>query len=221
MIFQNQKSNSIFLLLIFLSCFYSINSGSLWLDEILTVKIYSQPNLSEMFNLLFDASGSEIQMPGWMIFMWGWSRIFGISEYALRSANFIFIICLIFYFYRVLSSGLFDKKELTSLRIAFMLSIINPFILYNMNEARVNIPMYSFSFITILNLLLYLKTKNNKYFRASLVFFFIGYFFNMLFAFLIFPIITYLLLKRKTFQIIKNNIYRITIFIKSLIPLSV
>ena len=43
----------------------------------------------------------------------------------------------------------------------------------------------------------------------------------MSFTYLIFHIITHLLLKRNTFQIIKHNIYSISIFITSLLPLSV
>ena len=79
MIFQDKKYNSILLLIFFLVCFISVNSESLWLDEILTLQIYYPQKLSEMLNMLIEVKGSEVQMPGWMIFMWSWRRIVGVS----------------------------------------------------------------------------------------------------------------------------------------------
>ena len=178
----------IFLFLAIL-CFISVDSWSLWVDEAITAEMYSVKSFTDLLNQFQTRIGSEVQMPGWIVFMWGWCKVFGNGEYALRSSNFVFIGLLLLYVYRLIWAKNISIKEASILKIVLFLSICNPFILYNMNEARCNIPIFVFSFIAILSLWYFLKTGNKKDWYVCLTSFIIGYTFNMLVGFLLFSLL--------------------------------
>ena len=125
------------LLLIILSiiCFISVTSWSLWVDEAITAEMYSVDGFSELISQFQTRLGSEVQMPGWIVFMWGWCKLFGNSEYALRASNWLFIGLFLLYGYRLIAYGKITIKERIIIQIILCISICNPFILYNMNEA--------------------------------------------------------------------------------------
>lgn len=188
-----KKQIDITIILLFLVlaiiCVISINSWSLWLDEAITAEMYSVEHFSDLIIQFETRLGSEVQMPGWITFMWGWCKLFGNSEYALRSSNLLFIGLFLLYGYRLVSDNRITIKERTVLKIVLCLSICNPFILYNMNEARCNIPIFSFSFITILSLWYYLKIGDKQDWYICLTSLVFGYTFNMLVGFLIFSLL--------------------------------
>ena len=80
----------------------SVNDWSFWLDEAITAEMYSVDTFSELLDQFGIYMGSEVQMPGWIAFMWAWCKLFGSSEYALRSANFLFMGLLLMYFLCIL-----------------------------------------------------------------------------------------------------------------------
>lgn len=181
-------SISIFFILSII-CSISVTSWSLWVDEAITAEMYSVGSFSELITQFKIRPGSEVQMPGWIVFMWGWCKIFGNSEYALRLSNLVFMGLLLLYGYRLVTDAKTTKKTRVILQIILCLSICNPFILYNMNEARCNIPIFVFSFITVLSLWHFLKTGNKKDWYICLTSFTLGYIFNMLVGFLFFSLL--------------------------------
>lgn len=206
------KDLSLFVFLTAL-CFISVNSWSLWIDEAITAQMYSVGTFSDLLNEFRTRIGSEVQMPGWIFFMWLWTKIFGITEYALRSANFLFIEALIIYVLFLIKDKSTTQKEQSFLRITLLISILNPFILYNMNEARCNIPIFSLSFITILAFWSYLKTNKKSSWYICLISFLIGYTFNMLFGLLFFGLLLMSIEKKETMNILKQKCASIIVLI--------
>lgn len=168
----------------------SVNNWSLWLDEAITVEMYSVGSFTELIGQFSAYNGSEVQMPGWITFMWAWIKLFGNSEYALRSSNFLFIAILLIYAYNTLRHGELTTKELRIMWISLALTALSPFVLYNMNEARCNIPMFAIAFICTLSAWRFTKTHNQSDLLTCIVWFTIGYVFNMLFGFMAISLLT-------------------------------
>ena len=70
----------------------AIRPDSLWIDEANSASKAIQPNLSAFVGLLKTDRGSDLQMPAYMVALWGWEKIFGKTEYALRSLNIMFFL---------------------------------------------------------------------------------------------------------------------------------
>jgi len=190
-----KRKTFIVLLFLLLIPIISISNFSLWIDEGTTAFLASFNSYSNLVNYLIHYTGSEAQMPGYIIFIWIWAKLFGISEIALRAANIPFYILFILSIY---------KSSFSRRMKVILLSIVtlNPFIWYNMNEVRNTLIVFFLAFIIIINLLEYFnneqKLKNIYILGFTFV---IGIAFNLLFYFLIIPII-YLSVN----YIIKNNI---------------
>lgn len=181
----------VFFIFLFLSiiCFISVDSWSFWVDEAITAEMYSVGSFTDLIGQFQTRMGSEVQMPGWIVFMWGWCKFFGNGEYALRTSNFVFMGLLLLYGCRIILAKKNDTKNATVLKIVLLLSVCNPFILYNMNEARCNIPIFVFSFVAILSLWYFLETGSKRDWYICLISFILGYTFNMLVGFLLFSLL--------------------------------
>lgn len=70
----------------------AIRPDSLWIDEANSASKAIQPNLSAFVGLLKADRGSDLQMPAYMVALWGWEKIVGKTEYALRSLNIMFFL---------------------------------------------------------------------------------------------------------------------------------
>ncbi len=75
------------LLLCFLAAVAAISSQSLWIDEALTAMKAQQPTLAGWWRAMVAERASDLQMPLYMIYVWGWVKVFGASEWMLRAAN--------------------------------------------------------------------------------------------------------------------------------------
>jgi len=192
-------------LIIFLIALISIDSWSLWCDESTTAFLAASKNFLELRLNLFKF-GSETQMPGWILFIWFWAKIFGISEFALRSSNLFFIGLLLLYYLYIQIRPEIEKKDKNILAISLLLSIVNPFISYNLNEARSNIAVYCLSFISILALNLYFKYNSKRDWIIFCLSILLGFVFNMLVLFLI-PVCIFILFKsgKKIILFVKEN----------------
>ena len=116
-------------------------------------------------------------MPGYVVYIWGWAKIFGHSEIALRYSNIPF---LIWFYITLIYSGLTKSNKI----IIVLLTALNPFIWYNLNEARNTIILFSLAFIILINLYDYFNNGLNKS-KLNLIVaaFLIGISFNVLFFF--------------------------------------
>lgn len=160
-----------------------ISSFSLWIDEGTTAYLASINTFNNLISYLSCYKGSEAQMPGYIIYIWLWAKLFGLSEIALRSANIPFYILFLISLY---------KSSYSSRMKVIILALVapNPFLWYNINEARNTTIVFFLSFIIILNLFEYFnhgKKRINIYVLGIALI--IGLTFNLLFYFIIIPII--------------------------------
>lgn len=139
-----------------------ISNYSLWGDEAWTIVEYGlQPDLYNVFKALLRSIGGDAQFPGYNIYIWGWIKIFGASEYSTRLANLpLFFGALIYTFLCLPRSCKF--------RIGFIISIcLSPLIWYYLNETRYIIAVFSFSLISLVSLINYFEgNEKNKKFSA-------------------------------------------------------
>jgi hypothetical protein len=107
----------------------AVSQQSLWIDEASTAAISSQGSLREWWQNLAGMRISDVQLPGYMFFMWGWVKVFGNSEWALRAAGLIWLVPGLV----AMASGFARRAQ----RVAVMLvGVTSAFAWYYAGEAR-------------------------------------------------------------------------------------
>ncbi len=167
---------------------------SLWLDE--AINVLAAKNNS-LWGMITQYAAVDFHPPGYFIILWGWIRLFGFSEIAVRLPSVVFGVLTVFLTYLI---GNKLSKRL-GLLAAFILAI-NPLHVYYSQEAR----MYSLAaFLVCLNFLLFIrlfKEEKVNYFTLILS--------NLLvltsdyLAYLIFPAQLFFLLINKNKKILKK-----------------
>jgi len=112
----------------FLVCLVAISRQSLWIDEAFMAAKASQPTLADWRQAMLEGGGSDLQMPLYMIYVWGFAKIFGLSEWALRAANIPWFVVGVAAFIRV-------APQPQRLAVA-LVTLAAPFAWYYLNEAR-------------------------------------------------------------------------------------
>lgn len=125
-----------------------VSGESLWIDEGYSAKLAMQPTLSAWATTLNSILGSEPQMPGYQLYLWGWSHVFGLSEWALRLANLPWA----FLFVAALAWG---SERLLQVRRVWLIVCLSPFLWFYMNEARPYAMMIGLSMATTVAVLAY------------------------------------------------------------------
>ena len=141
---ESQFSSSERWLLVVLGTFLlalGVSGESLWIDEGYSAKLAMQPTLSAWAATLSSIPGSEPQMPGYQLYLWAWSRIFGLSEWALRLANLPWALL----FTAALAWG---SERLLQMRRVWLIVCLSPFLWFYMNEARPYAMMIGLSMAT-------------------------------------------------------------------------
>jgi len=69
------------------ACLCAISGQSFWIDETLTAWKAATPTLRDWWRGMESERASDLQMPLYMLVMWGWEKVFGHGEWALRLAN--------------------------------------------------------------------------------------------------------------------------------------
>ena len=127
-------------------CSIVISSWSIWIDEGTSAYIASQRKLGEAFSFVIQNHYSEAQMPGYILYIWSWEKLFGNSEMALRYAAIPFLIwCILL----ILNFNWSPRIK----AFLLLLTFINPFVWYNLNEARSTMIIFFLAFISILSLI--------------------------------------------------------------------
>lgn len=119
----------------------AVTNQSLWIDEGNSAIKATQPSIDRWWTKMVEDRGSDLQMPFYMIYLWMWAKIFGVSEIGLRAANIPwFAIGVV----AVISS--FPKTTRLQLSV-FLLTVTNAFLWYYLSEARPYIVLFAFSAI--------------------------------------------------------------------------
>jgi len=108
----------------------AISGRSLWIDEAATAVQAMHPTLSAWWQQLVQEKTAHLQMPLYMLCIWGYEKLFGASEWALRLAN---LPCF------VAGAGLFILSFRAGERrwpIAAWVVLFCPFAWYYLDEAR-------------------------------------------------------------------------------------
>jgi hypothetical protein len=129
----------------------AITHQSLWMDEGFTVWFAAHRSVSSFFSTLTGLPGArgDPQMILYLTYIWGWVKLFGESEVALRAANIPFAIL----FMGTMSWACRRFLRQPNLWALFCLS---PFFWFYLNEARPYIALMAFSAVAIVALLAYL-----------------------------------------------------------------
>jgi hypothetical protein len=125
-----------------------VSGESLWVDEGYSAKLAMQPTLVLWARTLKSILGSEPQMPGYQLYLWGWARIFGMSEWAMRFANLPWAVL----FTAALAWG---SERLLHVRRLWLIICLSPFLWFYMNEARPYAMMLGLSMATTVAVLSY------------------------------------------------------------------
>ena len=108
----------------------AVSSQSLWVDEAQTALKAAPETLHGWWHSLDSEGNSNMQLPLYMLYIWGWARLFGVSEFALRAANipwFILGLLAIVHFLR-------GHRALRNATL--LLYSLHPFVWYYLSEAR-------------------------------------------------------------------------------------
>lgn len=165
---------------------------SLWLDE--AINVLATQNFS-LLGIITDYAKADFHPPLFFIIIWIWSKVFGISEIAVRIPSVIFGVLTIYMVY-LIAQRLHSK---TLALLTALLLAVNPLHIYYSQEAR----MYALTTLAVsLNFFLLIKLVKGE--KFNLIFLIIS---NILVlasdyvAYFIFPsqLIFLLLFKQKEF----------------------
>ncbi len=130
-LYQNNIRTIIFVLaaplLVLIFSIFAISGESFWIDELTTAWLAGQSSFGDLLTAL-KSTGSEVQMPFFVLYTWLWGHIFGVTEFSLRYSNIIWAVLGIWAMQRLL-------KELKCKPYA-ILFLVFPLLLFQMNEAR-------------------------------------------------------------------------------------
>jgi uncharacterized membrane protein len=143
----------------------AVSNQSLWIDEGNSAMKAIQPSFMLFWEKMKELSGSDLQMPLYMGLLWAWEKIFGHSEYALRSLNIPFF---------TLSAGillyLWDAERRLKLAFVFLMCF-SPMLWVYLDEAR----PYIFQFFGATSILVALWNQaKTPHLNKNLVIFCIG-----------------------------------------------
>ena len=125
-----------------------VSGVSLWIDEGFSVQLADQTSLTAWARTLRAMRGSEPQMPGYLLYLWAWARIFGIGEWALRLANVPWAVMF------TASLG-WGAECVLNIRRAWLIVCLSPFLWFYMNEARPYAMVMGISMITTIAVVAY------------------------------------------------------------------
>jgi hypothetical protein len=129
----------------------AITHQSLWMDEGYTVWFAAHKTIGSFFTALVGAPGAtgDPQLLFYLLYMWGWVKVFGQSEFALRAANIPF--ALIF-----LGAMGWAAQKFLKVSNLWVLFCLCPFFWFYLNDARPYVALMAFSAVSVVALLAYL-----------------------------------------------------------------
>jgi hypothetical protein len=127
---SSRTETFLFYLLACVAACIAFDNQSLWIDEAQTALKAIPPTLHGLWQALDSEHNSNMQLPFYMLWVWGWARVFGVSELAIRLANLPWFLLSIFAIHRSL------RRYPDLRRATILVFCIHPFVWYYLNEAR-------------------------------------------------------------------------------------
>jgi hypothetical protein len=120
----------------------ALTNQSFWIDEGSAALKAIQPSLRNWWQALHVEKDSNLQLICQLFYLWGWEKIFGPSEYALRASNVPWFAAG-----TAAMAWAFPRRTLLQLSV-LLLTLTNAFLCYYLSEARPYIVLFAFSAIT-------------------------------------------------------------------------
>lgn len=117
--------------------FLAVSNQSLWIDEGGAAIKALQPTIQQWWHSLRAENSSNLQLLLQLFYLWGWVKLFGASEYALRASNIPWLFLAIISFWSA-----FPKKREHFMGMA-ALTLLSPFIWFYLDEARPYIVLFA------------------------------------------------------------------------------
>jgi hypothetical protein len=171
----------------------AVTKQSLWIDEAWTAWFAGHPSAKSLLESVAHTNGSEAQMPGYLLFMFAWVKLFARSEVAMRLANLPFAVLL-------LSSFSWVSTALLKRAYAWLIIALSPFLWFYMNEARPYVALMATSSVVGTAVLAYCIDQRRYHHFApwvALSTFTVALAFHMLAAFIAVPLLLFLGLSMK------------------------
>lgn len=177
-----KKSDILILSFCLLWVLLSVRTNSIWADEGVTYAVSGNgDSIVGMFHRLknhamnFSRSNAIGGTPVYFFWEFLWCKIFGISEYAMRSSNFVFAIMFLLGAYKIIRLAELPFWSL-------LLFALNPVFLYYMNEARPYAAVIAIGLWSFYCLWRYYDTKGIKYLYFFFAWLWLGCAMHMMFV---------------------------------------
>ncbi len=121
---------------------FAITNQSFWIDEGAAAIKATQPTLAGWWHGMRAESNSNLQLIFQLFYLWGWEKIFGSSEIALRASNLPWFVVGV-----MALAGSFPKNRRSQISVT-LLALTNAFLWYYVSEARPYIVLFAFSALT-------------------------------------------------------------------------
>jgi hypothetical protein len=108
----------------------AVSSQSLWIDEAEVANIINHPAFRGFWHALQLDHTSNMQAPLYFSYIWGWTRFFGESEFAMRAAN------IPWFFVGLFAISHFLRRHPGLRSATLLLFCLHPFVWYYLDEAR-------------------------------------------------------------------------------------
>ena len=128
-----------------LICCLAITNRSYWIDEAESAYKASLPTVTAWWNRLRIEGSGNLQLPLYHIFAWGWEKVVGLNEFAMRAGSIPWFILGLLVFTKTFTScagpptEAFAKSEClwkTGTFCCAIVPLLSPFTWYYLNEAR-------------------------------------------------------------------------------------
>ncbi len=133
----------------------AISNQSFWIDEGITGNAARPGTLGGCWTALRIVNGSDLQMPFYMVYIWGWDKLFGDSEWVLRLANYPWFVIG-----QIAAAHIWRDRNKGLLFIS--LAAVHPLVWFYLNEARPYLMQYSIACLLIYVLCAFERSDNIK-----------------------------------------------------------
>jgi hypothetical protein len=124
-----------------LVCLAAISNESYWIDEAGTAVKAVQPTIRDWWHSMTAEGNSNLQLPLYLLFVWGWEKLSGLNEFALRAGNAPWFLLGLLAMWRALAINPPLRKGM------ILVALCSPFAWYYLDEARPYAMQIGLSFV--------------------------------------------------------------------------